>query len=375
MSSITNGSPRVGAGSARLFYAFDVGAAIDLQAAQRVLAGEAALERIRHKGHAPRHAQFDPPPLLVLRDMPAIEVAGLSTLPQVEATLWDFGGVTVAFEAPIAGMDLEELAACATKLAGDPRAQDAARALVERLVAAVRPCIDHPSLAEQEEDYVAWEVRSFVDGIAPDELLAEHERVVARILRAEPDELSEQEVREAVETVVRFGTRDLAIVDWNGAFLLDPEPDDTLAVLEFANLELLELRFLDDRLDKALDRAYGTLQRPRSMWRVFQRDRTRREIAAVARLQIDAALLYERVDNALKLHGDQYLARVHRAAGESYGVAEWHHSVQRKLETIERVHDKVHGEAADLRMETLEWIVILLIAGEILLSLSGIFRH
>jgi uncharacterized Rmd1/YagE family protein len=35
----------------------------------------------------------------------------------------------------------------------------------------------------------------------------------------------------------------------------------------------------------------------------------------------------------------------------------------------------VHGEAADLRMETLEWIVILLIAGEILLSLSGIFAH
>ncbi|MEY2747576.1 MAG: hypothetical protein RL112_2618 [Planctomycetota bacterium] len=375
MQSRTSAPPRVAAGSARLFYAFDVGSAIDLEAAQRALAGEAALERIRHKGHAPRHAQFDPPPLLVLRDMPALEVAGFRTLPQVEVTLWDFGGVAVAFEASIAGLDLEQLAAGATRLASDSTAQDAARALVERLVAALRPCIDHPSLAEQEEDYVAWEVRSFEGDLAPEELLARHERVLARILRAEPDELSEQEVREAVETVVRFGTRDLAIVDWNGAFLLDPEPADTLAVLEFANLELLELRFLDDRLDKALDRAYATLQQPRSMWRVFQRDRARREIAAVARLQIDAALLYERVDNALKLHGDQYLARVHRAAGESYGFAEWHHSVQRKLETIERVHDKVHGEAADLRMETLEWIVILLIAGEILLSLSGIFSH
>jgi hypothetical protein len=375
MGSLANPPLRVASGSARLFYAFDVGAAIDLRAAQRALAGDAALEKIRHKGHAPRHAQFDPPPLLVLRDMPSIEVAGLRTASQVEATLWDFGGVTVAFEAPIGGLDLEQLATCATRLAADSRAQDAARALVERLVAALRECIDHPSLAEQEEDYVVWEVRAFDGGIDPDTLLARHEPVLARILRAEPDELSEQEVREAVETVVRFGTPDLAIVDWNGAFLLDPEPADTLAVLEFANLELLELRFLDDRLDKALDRAYSTLQHPRSMWRVFQRDRTRREIAAVARLQIDAALLYERVDNALKLHGDQYLARVHRAAGESYGVAEWHHSVQRKLETIERVHEKVHGEAADLRMETLEWIVILLIAGEILLSLSGIFAH
>ena len=81
------------------------------------------------------------------------------------------------------------------------------------------------------------------------------------------------------------------------------------------------------------------------------------------------------VDNALKLYGDQYLARVHRAAGESCGFADWHQSVQRKLETLERVHEKVHGEAADLRMETLEWIVILLIAGEIALSLGGLFAH
>lgn len=368
-------SPRVAEGAVRLLYAFDVGAAIRLADAQRALSGEGALERIRHKGHAPRHFQFDPPPLVLQRETVPVEVGGLRTSTTIEITLWDFGGVTVAFEAPIAGRTLEDLVSFSAVHGAEPLVQDAARAQVERLVAALRGCIDQPALSELEDDYMVVEVRAFAGGIGPDELLRDHARAVARVLRAERDELSDEEVREAVETSVRFGPRDLAVVDWNGAFLLDAEPSDTLAVLEFGNLELLELRFLDDRLDKALDRAYAALQRPRGVLRVFQRDRTRREIAAVARMQIDAALLYERVDNALKLYGDQYLARVHRAVGESYGFADWHHSVQRKLETLERVHDKVHGEAADVRMETLEWIVIALIAFEIVLSLAGIFGH
>ena len=375
MPVLSPSSPTVREGAVKLLYAFDAGSALRLDEAQRLLAGEAAPDRIRHKGHAPRHAQFDPSPLLLVRECLPLVVGGVHFKPSVEITLWDFGAITVAYEAPLAHVALESLVGVSSAVGQDSTAQDAARALVERLVAVLRPCMDHPGLAEQEEDYLVFEVHGFEDDLGPDELLAQHSATLARILRAELDDLSAEEVREAVGTVVRFGTSDMAVVDWNGAFLLDPEPADTLAVLEFANLELLELRFLDDRLDKALDRAYATLQHPRGFWRVFQRERTRREISAVARMQIDAALLYERVDNALKLYGDQYLARVHRAAGESCGFADWHQSVQRKLETLERVHDKVHGEAADLRMETLEWIVILLIAGEIALSLGGLFAH
>jgi hypothetical protein len=41
---------------------------------------------------------------------------------------------------------------------------------------------------------------------------------------------------------------DLTIVDWNAALIVDREGDDIRAVLEFANVELLEMRYLDQKI-------------------------------------------------------------------------------------------------------------------------------
>jgi len=53
--------------------------------------------------------------------------------------------------------------------------------------------------------------------------------------------LTEQEVREATVRSLSFGRDDLAIIDWNAAVLVGEEMDDVQAVLEFANVELLDL--------------------------------------------------------------------------------------------------------------------------------------
>ena len=107
----------------------------------------------------------------------------------------------------------------------------------------------------------------------------------------------------------------------------------------------------------------------RSWTRLRLPGRARAELRRVAQLQVDAAILHERVNNALKLLGDQYLARAHRASALRFRLAEWNSGILRKLETIESVYDKVHDHAAQIRMEVLEWIIIALIALETVLSL------
>jgi uncharacterized Rmd1/YagE family protein len=71
------------------------------------------------------------------------------------------------------------------------------------------------------------------------------------------------------------------------------------------------------------------------------------------------------VNNALKLLGDQYLARVYRLASQRFHLSEWDASILRKLQTLESIYEKVSDQAASYRMEILEWIIILLIAFEI----------
>src|SRR5439155_1339973 len=90
-------------------------------------------------------------------------------------------------------------------------------------------------------------------------------------------------------------------------------------------------------------------------------------IFEIGQLQVDNAVLFEGVNNALKLLGDQYLARVYRLVSDRFHLAEWDASILRKLQSLESIYQKLSDEAANRRTETLEWIVIVLIAVEILI--------
>jgi hypothetical protein len=172
-----------------------------------------------------------------------------------------------------------------------------------------------------------------------------------------------------------FAVDDVTIVDWNAALLVDREGDDVRTVLEFANVELLELRYLDRSLDDALDRSYEVLTMSQRTSRLglggFGADRHH-----VARMQVDSAILFEGVNNALKLLGDQYLSRVYRLVSQRFHLAEWDAGILRKLQTLDSIHEKMSDQATTRRMEVLEWIIIILIAISIILPfLPGGYGH
>jgi hypothetical protein len=153
-------------------------------------------------------------------------------------------------------------------------------------------------------------------------------------------------------------------VDWNAALLIDSEGDDVRALLEFANVELLEMRYVDQKLDRALDQAYEALSR--HSWSLFGSYGA--YLRSLAELQVDNATLFEGVNNTLKLVGDQYLARVYRMVNRRFHLDEWDSSILRKLQTLESIYEKVSDQASNRRMEILEWVIIFLIAFSIALE-------
>src|SRR5439155_798871 len=70
---------------------------------------------------------------------------------------------------------------------------------------------------------------------------------VAQGLRAEPHTLSREEVADAPPSRRPCGPDDATFIDTDATLLFDPEGDDVRAVLEFANIQLLEMRFLDQQ--------------------------------------------------------------------------------------------------------------------------------
>ena len=86
-------------------------------------------------------------------------------------------------------------------------------------------------------------------------------------------------------------------------------------------------------------------------------------------------MLFENGNNVLKLLGDQYLARLYRLAAERFHLPDWDAAILRKLETLERIYQKLSDEVVSHRMEVLEWIIILLFVISIILPFISQRAH
>jgi hypothetical protein len=140
-----------------------------------------------------------------------------------------------------------------------------------------------------------------------------------------------------------------------------------LQVIEFANLQLLEFRQLDDLLDDRLNEAYRLIHRLARTWLPFWRLHDR-PLRALGELKIDANSIFERTGSALKLVGDQYLARVYQLVASRFHLGEWGQSIERSLNIVQGVYQVVSDQSATYRAEFLEILIIALILFEIVMA-------
>lgn len=352
-----------------MLFAFDIAQSIDLAGAARAAHDPSTEGRLGHTHPAPAYFQFRPPPLRITQRCEALSVGRWRTEDSCEVVLFDFGAVLVSYSIGVS----DSLADCldlSCALAADVSMEAAARARVEELSRALREHMTRPSLATVLEDYSIFRLPAA--GLAEDaeRFLADHAATLAGILRAERARLSREVQADALSVRLQYGPDDLTLVDWHAAIVLDDEPEDVVRVLEYANVQLLEMRFLDAQLDAALEDSYRSLSK-RETRHLFGPLALRRDLRKLSSMQLEAAFLFERLGNTLKVSGDQFLARVLRQAGVRFRLQEWNDAAQRKLAALDNVYDKLHDDAATLRAEVLEILIVLLIVFEIVLSLAG----
>ncbi len=351
-------------GTCHAFFAYDIALAVRLDAAATLCSQETEREVLSGKRRTPSSFQYHPTPVKVIQRGEPIKFGAVETLPRVELTIFDFGAVSVAYQIPLSG-DLKGLLTLSDLLYENQALMQDSRKRVADLLWSIRDAVDKPHIADFVEDYSIFEIRE-AGMVDPDVLIDSNRQLFAQILRSETSELSEQEVSEALSSRIGYSPREATIVDWNAAIVLFQEDaEDTRAVLEYANVELLEMRNLDNQLDDVLDKSYQQFQRP-ERWIRF--GLPSRGIRRISELQVDSAILFEGVNNALKLVGDQYLARLYRCAAERLHLPDWDASIIRKLETAESIYQKLTDRQSTRRMEALEIIVIVLILLEIVLA-------
>ncbi len=368
--------PRL-SGSCFALFAYDVGFQIDVEGARALLSDSSPYRVIRGRRPAPAWFDYETPPLRLLTEVGPLEVGGDSeggpgdaagvvrTQPTIEWMIYEFGAVLVTYRVPFDG-SLEGLIELSRTLDDAPTLQRDSRARVEAMLESMRGAVERPGIKPLVEDYVVFVVDDWPEGTSPGAMLAELGDDLARVLQAEPGAISPQQVERTLASRMSYSPDDLTVVDWNGALVFDRDAGDVVAVLQHANVELLELRVLDRQLDALLSDADEMLAQffRRRVWPSFRQDRMLRTFAAV---HTDAAVMFEGVNNAIKLLGNQYLARLYRMGAGALDLPAWDSSILRKLAAADSVYQKMADTSAAQRMETLEVIIVLLIALSIVL--------
>jgi hypothetical protein len=356
-------------GTLHIYVAFDWGDEVDLNRARALLPAESHV--LPRRRRTPSSIGYRPLPLrsrltpigLVLPDVGAIEAPA-------EVTVFDFAAVSlamhIAFDLPGTG-----LSRLAEWLADPEPIVQAARRALEPLHQRILPAIQKPSWQDDlSEEYFVFQLPPG-EVPPPPELLTTHSGWLTGLVRLESGLLGAEEIAEAMRLYIRYNPDDLFVPDWAAAVLVDRECDETLQTIEFANLQLLEFRHIDNRLDDSLSIVYRvihTLAQTRlPIWRS-----PARSLRVLGELKVEANGLFERTGNVLKLVGDQYLARVYRLVSKRFHLEEWEQSIQRKLDVAEGVYRVVSDQTDTYRAEFLEITVVFLILFEILLAL---FRH
>ncbi|MCC7012404.1 MAG: hypothetical protein IT454_07590 [Planctomycetes bacterium] len=354
-------------GECRVLFAFDVAQSIDLVRAAQTIHEPSTLGALGQAHEAPSGFQFTPPPLRVRHRAAALSISRWSASESVELVLFDFGAVVVSYTLPFDGT-LRDCIALACELAQDTSLARAARLRVDELVAALGAHLVKGGVSDVVEDYAVFRLPGALLERDAERFVTAHAAELTGILRAEDEALSRDVIADALAVRVQYGPSDLALIDWRHAVVFDDAPEDALRVLEYANVQLLELRFLDAQLDTALDASLRSVSR-HGQRRHLGPMALRRELRQLSTMQLEAAFLFERLGNTLKISSDQHLARLLRQANARFRLQEWNDTAQRKLAALDNVYDKLHDHAATVRAEVLEILIVLLIVFEIALSL------
>jgi hypothetical protein len=207
--------------------------------------------------------------------------------------------------------------------------------------------------------------------LGAEEWLLTNRRDIAALLTEETDprRLSDQEAEESTGKYLTYYNRDLVVVDWDAAVVVD-EPqnlDETLYLMELANVQLAELEAYDRILDDAVERSYRDIAARR--WRGWQATGVQRELREI---RVDLARLSDELSNITKFFGDWHLARIYQALSARFHLSDWHRTIDEKLKTMDDLYQLLRSEQNNRWMLILETSIVLLFVIDLIILGIGL---
>ncbi len=171
----------------------------------------------------------------------------------------------------------------------------------------------------------------------PDAFVAAHRLALAPLLRSEARTFTDSEAALIMESRAHYSDRDLTIVEWKGALIidLDREFQSEIELLKIGNYQILRYRLLD----RAIERNLAAIRRELETKRHFRV--TSKVLSGVLEQRLSLLLDFEKSEQTLLLIGDWYTAQLYRLIVDEFYIDEWKAAVHAKLDQLESITDTV----------------------------------
>lgn len=362
------------AGEVVYIYAFDVAYDTARQPLSQLLGQPVEQFSMDGSKRNPRQFFFYRPQMVRL---PSVEKEGPFGPIRIERAikLLPVGAISITMRVPFVVPHVENLVSFHDLKFGDCSLHEEARRLAQQVVAALKTHFIRPQAQlPEEEAYTVFCIAPPLTNregvpVTAESWFQSHRRQIAALLtqESESERLSKQESEESTGRYLSYYDNDLVVIDWDAALLVD-EPsdfDETLYIMELANLQLAELEAYDRILDTALERSYRDLS-----------DRTLRSRADTLRqlreIRIDLARFTDELSNITKFFGDWHLARIYEKVSSRFHLGEWHRNIEGKLKTLAELYQLLKQDQTNRWMMILEVTIVLLFIIDLAVLVAGL---
>ena len=233
---------KVTSGEIIVYRLFDVADAIDLAKAEDVLLA-GTLPRLAFRRAGYRSIELPNPPATVELGTQSIELGATTLHCDCSARIYDVGSLSIQVRVPIArGTPFDDLIALSPLIDDNISLEQLTRRLADELAHRLAPASERTHHWETREEYTVFFVREFSPSLNAEAAL---ERLdIARLLLGESSDaaLADREREDVLKRRLSYFENDLAVIDWNSAFVLEPSgARDIPDLLEFGTTHLLEL--------------------------------------------------------------------------------------------------------------------------------------
>lgn len=293
---------------------------------------------------------------------------------QTYLTFFDVGSMSFELTAPL-DVPIESLPSLTSQIHASRELISKLREMAEKVFQIALPSIVTPSFFPTPSIFSVVNIQKLNEDLTYQAVIERLGPTIAKTLRTSDEAIGQNEVMRTLNPYVTYSDQDIVFTSSNVAVIFDETSFDVVDIFEILNMQFLELRFIDARLDKSLQDLYVPTDSSGSLKRVWEKLPiwVDSDSSKLNTIHLDSTIITERVELSFKFANDSYLVRIYELCVQKMFLNSYSRGIERKLKSVRDIMNDRRDRASSSRMEFLEWLIILLIAVDVVPRLLKFF--